>query len=112
MVTERLSDVSESEGGIFSGKKRKTPEKSNRLQVRALFFKDPFFLNSSIQESFVVELSTCSCNAYAFSAKMHVSLKRFSVLQDSLMRALECSVCMNIMVTPVYQCQAGHSICK
>lgn len=33
-------------------------------------------------------------------------------LQESLLRALECSVCMTIMVAPVYQCLNGHSICK
>jgi hypothetical protein len=35
-----------------------------------------------------------------------------SKLQESLLRALECSVCMTIMVAPVYQCLNGHSICK
>lgn len=52
MVTEKLSDVSESEGGIFSGKKRKTPEKSNRLQVRAVVFKSFIFFEQEYFREF------------------------------------------------------------
>lgn len=69
-------------------------------EVKNIFF-DPFFV-------------VCKISIINKTAQIEIEKKTETVddqFNETIIKTLECPVCFNPMVPPIYQCVAGHSIC-